>query len=549
MFRSSDDPPQQNSIDSSGLMHLIATGGSTNVTDHNNDESVVNTSTDEQLQLPDENLPIEEHHNIINEEEDDEGQQQQELQQEEEEKEEEQQQQQPPLQQKQEQEQHKEEEEIHEELQQENHHEDDEDDEEEEAAGEDEEHEEHEPEQEHQELPLDPSTAISLPMETEHEPSIEEPAVPSSNPDDQTQPATKPAHNIAEIHREMLNLIPIPDAWSHIRHQSGLFSYPDLPHFNVIRQATFRDGRFVCPFCTVDFASKEGIRYHLYNSCTKSPYPKAFFRCLMCGSELADRSSLRTHLARHGADENGNINTDKIDVSRKPALSSTNDTGNSKKSKKKKKTSNDLAQPQMINPMLAMTSNLPAARGMESYNLPPTMLNPQMSLPIIKSDLNDSDSKRKRGRPPKTKGDGPTPVAPYTKHQPMNPTGLTLTPTINSQIIINDPQNKLQNDPTKSSLMRSPRGVDISSELAELARSRMREHIEFATDSLLPEQEHEINNRLRTEGVVQCHRCRGKAQFNTLKKLKEHLKTDCPLGPGKNSSSLSISNHSFRKST
>ncbi|CAF4998777.1 unnamed protein product, partial [Rotaria magnacalcarata] len=71
------------------------------------------------------------------------------------------------------------------------------------------------------------------------------------------------------------------------------------PHFNVIRQATFRDGRFVCPFCTVDFASKEGIRYHLYNSCTKSPYPKAFFRCLMCGSELADRSSLRTHLARH----------------------------------------------------------------------------------------------------------------------------------------------------------------------------------------------------------------------------------------------------------
>jgi transposase-like protein len=97
----------------------------------------------------------------------------------------------------------------------------------------------------------------------------------------------------------MLTLIPIPQAWSHIRHQSGLFSYPDLPHFNVIRQATFREGRFVCPFCTVDFASKEGIRYHLYNSCTKSPYPKAFFRCLMCGSELADRSSLRTHLARH----------------------------------------------------------------------------------------------------------------------------------------------------------------------------------------------------------------------------------------------------------
>ena len=114
-----------------------------------------------------------------------------------------------------------------------------------------------------------------------------------------TSAPVKSQHNIDEIHREMMTLIPIPQAWSHIRHQSGLFSYPDLPHFNVIRQATFRDGRFVCPFCTVDFASKEGIRYHLYNSCTKSPYPKAFFRCLMCGSELADRSSLRTHLARH----------------------------------------------------------------------------------------------------------------------------------------------------------------------------------------------------------------------------------------------------------
>jgi hypothetical protein len=48
----------------------------------------------------------------------------------------------------------------------------------------------------------------------------------------------------------------------------------------------------------------------------------------------------------------------------------------------------------------------------------------------------------------------------------------------------------------------------------------------------LPEQEQEINQRLRTEGVVQCHRCRGKTEFNALKKLKEHLKTDCPLGPG-----------------
>jgi len=32
-----------------------------------------------------------------------------------------------------------------------------------------------------------------------------------------------------------------------------------------------------------------------------------------------------------------------------------------------------------------------------------------------------------------------------------------------------------QNDPHKAVAMRSPRGIDISSELAELARSRMRE--------------------------------------------------------------------------
>jgi len=62
---------------------------------------------------------------------------------------------------------------------------------------------------------------------------------------------------------------------------------------------------------------------------------------------------------------------------------------------------------------------------------------------------------------------------------------------------------------------------------------RFSKHIEFATDSLLPEQEQEINARLRTEGFVHCHRCRGKTQFTALKKLKEHLKTDCPLGPGK----------------
>jgi len=214
-----DQQEQQNAMDSSGLMHLIATGGGTNVTDNANDESVVNVptedTTNEQIseQLPDENENIP-------------------------------------------------------------------------------------PEEDQDQLPIDPSSSISLPMETQQQTT-------TTTTDDQPQQATvKNPHDIAEIHREMLALIPIPQAWAHIRHQSGLFSYPDLPHFNVIRQATFREGRFVCPFCTVDFASKEGIRYHLYNSCTKSPYPKAFFRCLMCGSELADRSSLRTHLARHVSQTN-----------------------------------------------------------------------------------------------------------------------------------------------------------------------------------------------------------------------------------------------------
>ncbi|CAF5130559.1 unnamed protein product, partial [Rotaria magnacalcarata] len=205
-----DEQQQQNAMDSSGLMHLIATGAGANVNENTNDESLVNIPNGEQtsVQLPDDHLS-----------------------------------------------------------------------------------------DDHQQLPLMSSSSNTLPMETEQQATMN---------DDQQQQQLKPqaqanksAHDIAEIHREMLILIPIPQAWPHIRHQSGLFSYPDLPHFNVIRQATFREGRFVCPFCTVDFASKEGIRYHLYNSCTKSPYPKAFFRCLMCGSELADRSSLRTHLARH----------------------------------------------------------------------------------------------------------------------------------------------------------------------------------------------------------------------------------------------------------
>jgi len=234
-------------MDSSGLMHLIATGGGTNVTDNANDESVVTVPTDDQT------------HDQINEH-------------------------------------------ISDQLTDENIPEDHEDEEDEDNNDDDD-------EQQQQQLPIDPSSSISLPMETElEEQQITEAAAAvvaaiaattTTTTDEQPQAITKTPHDIAEIHREMLNLIPIPQAWSHIRHQSGLFSYPDLPHFNVIRQATFREGRFVCPFCTVDFASKEGIRYHLYNSCTKSPYPKAFFRCLMCGSELADRSSLRTHLARH----------------------------------------------------------------------------------------------------------------------------------------------------------------------------------------------------------------------------------------------------------
>jgi len=93
-----------------------------------------------------------------------------------------------------------------------------------------------------------------------------------------------------------------------------------------------------------------------------------------------------------GAEEGGTVSTDKIDVSRKPAISATVGTPNSKKSKKKKKNSNDLTPPQMINPMLAMTSGV-SPRGIDTY-IPATMVNQQqMSLPIIKSDLNDSDPK------------------------------------------------------------------------------------------------------------------------------------------------------------
>jgi transposase-like protein len=219
IFRSTDDQQQQNAIDSSGLMHLIATGGGTNVDNNPNDESVGILPTNDDQPVSSQDEPI-----------DEDIQEDQQLQ-----------------------------------------------------------------------LPLVPvSSSSSVPMDViDTNPQTTSTDIDQSQSQQQQQQPVKSQHDIAEIHREMLTLIPIPQAWSHIRHQSGLFSYPDLPHFNVIRQATFREGRFVCPFCTVDFASKEGIRYHLYNSCTKSPYPKAFFRCLMCGSELADRSSLRTHLARH----------------------------------------------------------------------------------------------------------------------------------------------------------------------------------------------------------------------------------------------------------
>lgn len=273
-FRPTDDQQQQNAIDSSGLMHLIATGGSTNVTDNANDESIVAVPTDEQIhdepdehisnQLPDQNILEEQpqQHEEEDAETEAEGETEPEVE--------------ADVEEEQEQHHHLEEQQQEHEQEQEHDHEQDQG---------------HEDEQ----LPIDPSSSIALPMETE----LEQPTEIAAVVEDQPRPPTKSSHDIAEIHREMLNLIPIPQAWSHVRHQSGLFSYPDLPHFNVIRQATFREGRFVCPFCTVDFASKEGIRYHLYNSCTKSPYPKAFFRCLMCGSELADRSSLRTHLARH----------------------------------------------------------------------------------------------------------------------------------------------------------------------------------------------------------------------------------------------------------
>lgn len=50
---------------------------------------------------------------------------------------------------------------------------------------------------------------------------------------------------------------------------------------------------------------------------------------------------------------------------------------------------------------------------------------------------------RKRGRPPKTKGEGPSPVANYTKHPQVNQPGLILTPAINNQVILNEQHMKV----------------------------------------------------------------------------------------------------------
>src|SRR5262249_15760719 len=61
-FRSTDNQQQQNTMDSSGLIYLIATHGESNGTDNTNDELIVNIRTDDQTseqtseQLLDENL-------------------------------------------------------------------------------------------------------------------------------------------------------------------------------------------------------------------------------------------------------------------------------------------------------------------------------------------------------------------------------------------------------------------------------------------------------------------------------------------------------------
>ncbi|CAF3290364.1 unnamed protein product [Rotaria sp. Silwood2] len=70
IFKSTDNQQQQNTMDSSGLIHLIATRGETNVTDNTNNESIVNIRTDDQTseqaheQLRDENLPEDQHEQV-----------------------------------------------------------------------------------------------------------------------------------------------------------------------------------------------------------------------------------------------------------------------------------------------------------------------------------------------------------------------------------------------------------------------------------------------------------------------------------------------------
>jgi hypothetical protein len=203
-------------------------------------------------------------------------------------------------------------------------------------------------------------------------------------------------------------------------------------------------------------------------------------------SELADRSSLRTHLARHGAEEGGAISSDKIDVSRKPAGATPGTSGSKKSKKKKKNNNNEIPPPQILNPMVAMTSGI-SPRTLDAYSMHPSMINPHMSLPIIKSEPNEGDPKRKRGRPPKMKSaDGTTPTANYNKHSHVVTTSTlpavaaAINPAMNNAIVMNDQHGK--NDPHKAA-MRSPRGIDISSELAELARSRMRE-VNFNDDDI-----------------------------------------------------------------
>ena len=50
---------------------------------------------------------------------------------------------------------------------------------------------------------------------------------------------------------------------------------------------------------------------------------------------------------------------------------------------------------------------------------------------------------RKRGRPPKTKSDVLTSIVPCAKHPNMNTPGISLTPTMDNQVIRNDQHGKV----------------------------------------------------------------------------------------------------------